>query len=55
MLFRKNNVDFVKKKAVFGAKSSKIAHTKTALAAKGANFFWNGVLLCVAEGPIKNV
>jgi hypothetical protein len=31
-------VDFVKK-PVFGAKSSKIAHTKTALAAKSANFF----------------
>jgi hypothetical protein len=30
---------FVKKKAVFGAKSSKIAHTKTLLASKGANLF----------------
>ena len=38
MLCRKNNVDFVKR-AVFRAKSSEIAHTKTALAAKVANFF----------------
>jgi hypothetical protein len=39
-LRRKNN-DNIVKKAVFGAKSSEIAHTNTALAAKGANYFSN--------------
>jgi hypothetical protein len=35
----KNNVIFVFKKGRFRAKSSKIGHTKTDLAAKVANFF----------------
>jgi hypothetical protein len=36
----------------FGAKSREIAHTKTALAAKIANFL-NGLLLCIKKGPNK--
>jgi hypothetical protein len=38
MLCRKNNIDFVTKKAVFRANSSAITHTKTALADKEAFF-----------------
>ena len=40
MLCRKNNVDFVKK-GCLRAKSSEIANTKKALAAKVAHFFIN--------------
>ena len=46
---------FGTKLTVFGAKSSEIGHTTTNLAAKVANFFWNGFLFCVANGSSKNV
>ncbi len=44
---------FCQKIGYFGAKSSKFAHTKTALRAKGANFF-NGFCFFVIKGSNKN-
>jgi hypothetical protein len=45
MLCQKNNTDFCQK-AGLGAKSSKVGHIKTALAAKLADFLYD-FLFCV--------